>query len=494
MQDEHGLWEGLPVALCRTAPDGRLLDANAAFVECFRGVSRAALLAIPAEAFYEVPAERLRWGTLFAAEGIVRAFETRMRRADGTGFWARLFVRGARGADGALIHYDAMVEDLTKAREAEEALRATTRLNRHLVEHLPDRILVKDRNSVILFCNTNYARDLGLSPAEIIGTDAFAFYPRAMAEAYHADDQDVMAHGLKDLEEPYTVHGEERWVHTVKVPYLDEAGAVVGVLAVFEDITTAKRLEAHLREAQKLEAIGQLAAGIAHDFNNLLGVITGYTELILRHLSADDSHKAKVERILEAAGKAAGLTKQLLAFGQQQVLEPRVLDLNAIVSGMQDVLRRLIGEGITLFLELMPGLGAVQTDAGQIHRVLLGLASNARDAMPTGGRMTITTSNSDPESENGAPPLPCPGRWVMLSVGDTGSGMDEATRARVFDPFFTTKDVGKGSGLGLSMVHGFVHQSHGHIRIESEVGHGTTVQVYLPQCDDAAPAEASTTA
>jgi PAS domain S-box-containing protein len=265
----------------------------------------------------------------------------------------------------------------------------------------------------------------------------------------------------------------------------DEACELVGIMI---DVTERRLLEDQLRQSQKMDAIGQLAGGVAHDFNNLLGVITGYSDLLLRELDPQQRPHRRVVEIRSAADRAAGLTRQLLAFSRKQILQPRVLDVNAIVANVETMLRRLIGEHIQLVTILSENLGTVKADPGQLEQVLLNLAVNARDAMPDGGRLVIETANvtlddefvrSRSESE--------PGPHVVISVTDAGHGMDAATLARVFEPFFTTKEAGRGTGLGLSTVYGIVTQSGGHVTAQSEVGHGATFKVFLPRVD--APVE-----
>jgi PAS domain S-box-containing protein len=256
--------------------------------------------------------------------------------------------------------------------------------------------------------------------------------------------------------------------------------------AFVADITERKHLQAQLLQSQKMDSVGRLAGGVAHDFNNLLGVITGYGELLKQRIPDEPQLKRYVSDILKAAERAAGLTRQLLAFSRKQVLQPLVLDLNAVVGEMEKMLRRLIGEDIQLVTVFDDRLRRVQADPGQIEQVLMNLAVNARDAMPRGGRLTIETANVDLDAGYArSRPGVKPGPHVMLAVSDTGHGMDAEVLGHVFEPFFTTKERGKGTGLGLATVHGIVKQSGGHIFVYSEPEHGTTFKVYLPRLEEA---------
>jgi two-component system cell cycle sensor histidine kinase/response regulator CckA len=269
----------------------------------------------------------------------------------------------------------------------------------------------------------------------------------------------------------------------------DAQGEVEYFNVLVEDITERKLLEAQFRQAQKMEAVGRLAGGIAHDFNNLLTAIIGYTDLALAELREGDPMRQDMEEILRAAHRAAGLTHQLLAFSRQQVLAPRVLDLNEVVQSVDNMLRRLLGEDIELQSMPAPALGHVKADPGQLEQVIVNLAVNARDAMPTGGKLTIETADVEMSETLGRDITTVPaGRYVMLAITDSGTGMEEETKARIFEPFFTTKEQGKGTGLGLATVYGIVKQSGGFIWVYSEPGHGTTFKIYLPRVEGAADA------
>jgi len=259
-------------------------------------------------------------------------------------------------------------------------------------------------------------------------------------------------------------------------------GQVAGAVVVFKDATERRALEEQLLHAQKMEAIGRLAGGVAHDFNNVLTVILSCADLLASDIAPDNP---EVEEIRQAARRAAGLTRQLLAFSRRQILEPRVLDLNEVLGNLEKMIRRIVGEDIDVRVSLAPDLGSVRADPGQIEQVVMNLVVNARDAMPRGGKLVLETANVDLDASWAREHVGVsPGRYVMLAVRDTGVGMDAGTRARIFEPFFTTKERGKGTGLGLSTVHGIVKQSGGEIDVCSELGRGTTFHIYLPRVDE----------
>lgn len=463
------------------ADTGRIVDANP-FMVAMLGYSHADFLGKELweiGLFKDIEDARAAFVELKAV-GYIRYNDLPLKTSTGRHIAVEFVSNRYQVGESSVIQCN--IRETTVRKQTEDSLRESERLNRNLVEHLPHRIIVKDRNSTTLFCNSNYARDVGLPVGEIIGKDAFAFHPPELAEAYHQDDRNVMSSGESiDVEEVYRVGDDDIWVHTVKVPYRDETGETIGVLVVFEDVTERKELEAKLRQSQKLEGIGQLAGGVAHDFNNLLTVILGHCELMTRALDPRDPLTSNLDEIRQCGNRAAELTRQLLAFSRRQVLQVKILDLNALVTGVNTMLQRLIGEDVDLQLALAPNLGHIKADPGQIEQVIVNLVVNARDAMPNGGRLTVETANAVLDAEYAAQHVAvAPGAYVVLSVTDSGCGMDAATAGRIFEPFFTTKPPGKGTGLGLSTAYGIVKQSGGNIWCYSEVGQGTTFKIYLP--------------
>ncbi len=368
----------------------------------------------------------------------------------------------------------------------EAALRAHERFLRDVIDADPHFVFAKDWDGRFTLANKAVAQVYGITPDALVGkTDADFNSNRQEVENFLRDDREVIASGRPKLipEEPVTnaKTGETRWFETVKVPLISADGTARQVVGVATDVTQRKRLEEQLRQSQKMEAIGRLAGGIAHDFNNLLTAIIGYAELLMADGGAADSRRGDVAEIKRAAERAAGLTQQLLAFSRKQLLQPKVLDLNALVRETQKLLRRLLGEDIELQTVAATDLDAVEADPGQLGQVIMNLAVNARDAMPRGGQLTIETANvvlDDAAVQQHVTMRP--GRYVMLAVSDTGVGMDADTKAHLFEPFFTTKEAGKGTGLGLATVYGIVKQSGGYIWAYSEPGRGATFKIYLP--------------
>ena len=380
-----------------------------------------------------------------------------------------------------------------KRKRAGEALQRSESKYKTLVENLPQKIFLKDRDLIYISCNEYYANDLRIAPDDIAGKTDYDFYPKELAEKYRADDKQIMESGRTgEIEERYIEDGRDVWVHTVKTLVMDGNGSVIGILGIFWGITERKRaeeemrvLEEQFRQSQRMEAIGQLAGGIAHDFNNILTIIKGYSQLSLSELKKNDPLRENIEEIQKASERAANLTHQLLAFSRRQVMEMRTLDLNTLLRDLYRMLRQVIGEDIELVTLLAEDLGRVKADTGQIEQVIMNLSVNAKDAMLKGGKLTIETANVELDGKYALKHIAVkPGHYVMLSMSDTGCGMTPEVKDRVFEPFFTTKEKGKGTGLGLSTVYGIVKQSCGNIWVYSEPGKGTTFKIYLPRVDE----------
>ncbi|HTW57487.1 MAG TPA: ATP-binding protein [Terriglobales bacterium] len=369
-----------------------------------------------------------------------------------------------------------------------EALRQNHLLLNSIMEGVNEVIFVKDLHGRYVMINTPGAKMIGSTVAEIIGKSDDDVFPAPTAEAIKAADAQIIRSGKTlTYELDMIFPSGPRTFLTTKSPHRGPQGEIIGLIGVSLDVTERRKFEQQLRQTQKMEAIGTLSGGIAHDFNNLLTVIKGYTGLVLDSVQ-DARLRPLVIHIDQAADRASALTRQLLAYSRRQVLQPKVINLNSLVVNLDKLLQRLIGEDIEMKSVVDPSLGSVKADPGQIEQVIMNLAVNARDAMPKGGSLTLETANVDlDEAYTREHPGTAPGRYVMLAVSDSGMGMDSATQAQIFEPFFTTKELGRGTGLGLSMVYGIVKQSGGAIEVYSEPGHGTTFKVYLPRIEE--PAE-----
>jgi PAS domain S-box-containing protein len=387
-------------------------------------------------------------------------------------------------------------DEINERKRTEEALRRAEEKYRGIFENAGEGIYQSTPGGRFISVNPKMARMYGYTSAEEMIAD------QTDIERRHYVEPARRVEFKKLLEEQSFVQGFESevyrkdrssfWVSERVRAVRDKDGTLLYYEGTIEDITERNRTEEALRESeerlrqsQKMEGIGQLAGGMAHDFNNILTAITGYSDLTLRKLPEDNPLRHNVEQIKKAGERAASLTRQLLAFSRKQILQPKVLNLNAVVPDMDKMLRRLISEDIDLLMVLDPALGSVKADPSQIEQVILNLFVNARDAMPKGGKLTIETSNVYLSEEYSRQYVSVrSGHHVMLAVSDNGCGIEEATKKRIFEPFFTTKGTGKGTGLGLSTVYGIVKQSEGSIWVYSEVGKGTTFKVYLPRCDE----------
>ncbi|MGC2235427.1 MAG: PAS domain S-box protein [Pyrinomonadaceae bacterium] len=381
-----------------------------------------------------------------------------------------------------------VARDITERKRFEYDLLESEERYRDLVENARDIIYSHDLTGKYLSVNKAAEHILGYAREECMGmTQAEVIAPECYEEARQMIERKLAGEEETVYELEAIAKDGRRVAIEVNTKLVFQDGVAVAVQGIARDVTERKHLEEQLRQAQKMEAVGQLAGGIAHDFNNLLTAINGYSELTLRRLQAEDPLRPNIEEIKKAGDRAASLTRQLLAFSRKQVLQPKVLDLNTVVIELEKMLQRLIGEDIELQTLPASDLGRINADPGQIEQVIMNLAVNARDAMPQGGKLTIETRNVHIEKEYSVHHnTVSPGCYVMLSISDNGEGMKEQVQKRIFEPFYTTKENGKGTGLGLSTVYGIVNQSGGSILVDSEIGRGTSFKIYLPQVDKSA--------
>ena len=468
-----------------TNREGTILWANTAFTR-MTGYSREEILGqhtrILKSGKQDADLYRQLWRTVTA--GNVWQGTICNRRKDGSTYDEEMTITPLRDAEGQISHFIAIKQDISEKRHLEEH-------NARLVavlETTPDFVGITDANFRILFVNRNGRQMVGFGEAEDVS--------HMHIDACHPEwaMKIIMDEGIPSAVRTgtwlgeialLTRNGKEIPVSQAIVAHKAANGKVEFFSTIMRDLTERKKIEAQLHQSQKMEAVGQLAGGVAHDFNNLLTVINGFSEIVAGTLPPNDPNRKMLQEVSKAGERAASLTRQLLAFSRKQVLEPRVLDLNSVVTNTENMLRRLIGEDVMLWTVLAPALSCVKVDPGQIEQVIMNLAVNARDAMPQGGKITIETQNVDlGETYAASHQEVRPGRYVMLAVSDTGCGMTPEIQSHIFEPFFTTKGPSKGTGLGLATVYGIIKQSGGYIYVYSEPGRGTSFKIYLPPVEE----------
>jgi len=490
-----GITEGTTDAVFVKDREGRYLMINSAGAK-FVGKSVAEILGKDDSELFDTGNAVMAADRKVMELGVTQTYEER-GTANGISR-SYLATKGPyRNAQGEIVGLLGVSRDITERKRAEEEMRQSQQKLRMHFDHTPLGVVEWDLEFRVTNWNPAAERMFGYSRAEALGQHGHFIVPGPFREGVEQVWLDLLhpkvgaqiasryrfAHNDNITKEGRLISCE--WYNT---PLVDEAGRVLGVASLVQDLTERVALEDRLRQSQKMEAVGRLAGGIAHDFNNLLTVILGYSQILADGVPSGSRLADSTTQIKSAAERAAGITRQLLAFSRKQVLSPRVINLNDIMLSLDSLLRRLIGEDIEVLTAPANDLGAVRADPGQLEQVIMNLALNARDAMPRGGKLTLETCNVNLDESYAREHLPVEaGRYVMLAVSDSGEGMSEETQSRIFEPFYTTKEVGKGTGLGLSMVYGIVKQSGGYIWVYSEPQRGTTFKIYLPRTDQ--PAE-----
>ncbi len=400
--------------------------------------------------------------------------------ADGETKWVRAKAEVEFDAEGKAVKGLGIVQDVTEIKQAEEFAKG-------ILDIIDEAFVVIDREYTIVSANRAYLKQVGMTLENIVGTKCYKCSHHLSSPCYEMGEDCSVKHTFMTGQPHTALHthldkeDNNVYVETKSYPLKDSSGNTVSAIEIIIDVTEKRKLEEQLRQSQKLEAIGQLAGGIAHDFNNMLTAIIGYGSLLSNNIEKDSPLKPFVDHILSSAEKSANLTGQLLAFSRKQVISPRQVDLNGLIRGMDRLLQRVIGEDIELQLTLSGKDLFVMVDPGQLEQVFINLITNARDAMPNGGLLSISTEKVKlDESYGKTHDIEKMGMYALVSITDTGVGMDEKTRQRIFEPFFTTKELGKGTGLGLSIVYGIVKQHNGNVTVYSEPGKGTTFKIYLP--------------
>jgi hypothetical protein len=474
----------------RTTPDGRVLGCNTTFARMLGYASREEVLGCPAEQFYFSAEERGQFLKNLQREGSLVNSELRLRRKDGSSIWVVENVAATCDEQGGVTLIEGTMVDISAHKRAEDALRDSQERLFDIITSAMDAIITIDEKQQIIVFNKAAEDIFRCTAAEVIGKSIDRFVPESLREIHQQHIRSFGQTGVstRSIYSPRTLaavrsNGEEFPVEASISQVNTSSGRLYTV--ILRDISARKRTEEQLRQTQKMEAVGHLAGGIAHEFNNYLAIIMGYTELLERETVGNDSLRMSLAEIKSASQKVASLTRQLLAFSRKQVIELREVDLNATVWETHKLLRRLIPVSIDLIPKLQGDLGKVKADPAQVQQILINLVINARDSLPEGGQIVIETAEVELDEEYASRQLEVqPGPYVMLSVADTGIGMNKETLSHIFEPFFTTKEEGRGTGLGLSTTYGIVKQSGGHLTVASVPGRGSTFRIYLPKLSD----------
>lgn len=471
--------EALPVGVYQRSPgvDNRLTMVNPALLEMLECRDAVELMAVGSGATYVKPEQARRLNELLVDTGRADGFEAELRTGGGRAIRVKIWAR--RIGEGETARIEGVIIDMTEALRAEEERRRLAAA----IEQAAETVVITDLEGGILYVNPAFERTTGFSRTEVLGNNPRLLKSGEQDEAFYRRLWRTISEGhtwtgrLVNRRKDGMLYTEDACISPVR----DESGAVANYVAVKRDVSREIALEQQLQQAQKMEAVGQLTGGVAHDFNNLLQVINGHAELALSGLAEDAPPRQHLEEIASAGGRAARLVGQLLAFSRRQIMRLETLEPNAVIHELMRMLRRVISESIHLVFQPGQGVCPIQADRGMLEQILLNLCVNARDAMPEGGSLVIATRDMVLDHVNTVEyPDVAHGRYLLLTVSDSGCGMESGVLEHIFEPFFTTKPVGKGTGLGLATVYGIVRQHNGHISVRSEPGRGTDFRILLP--------------
>ncbi|GAB4263909.1 MAG: hypothetical protein Kow0080_02640 [Candidatus Promineifilaceae bacterium] len=471
----HSLFDGVPIGLYRTTPDGRILDVNEAMVHMLRYPSKEALLQESVINLYVSANTRDDWKIQLALKDEIYRLEVRLRRYDGTEIWAEDVARAVRDEQGGILFYDGSLQDITDRKEAEEALKRREYELKTTIAHLPEGVLLLDGEHHIVMANPaaqkvlNLLVDEGQPKLEVLGDTPLTALENKEGQPW----QEIRPAGDKSGEMVFEATAVSL-PGNAEIPH-------IGCIIVLRDVTEERQRQQYQAAQERLATVGQMAAGIAHDFNNIMATVVLYAQLIRRTETLSPRYQRYISTIEEQANRAAELTRQMLDFSRRSVLSRQEMDILPFLKEIFKLLERTLPENINLYLQHDQETLIVNVDPTRFQQILMNLALNARDAMPQGGDLTIKVSQLSVQQETAAPiPNMPPGNWLVLTVQDTGEGIPEEHLPRIFEPFFTTKGPDRGTGLGLSQVYGIIKQHEGYIDVFSKMGVGTTFIIYLP--------------